>query len=590
MNATAALAGKRLPAAILILWLACSALLLLLDWHRIGPMDFRDPDDAMRMVQVRDFLVGQSWFDVSQHRINPPAGGPMHWSRIVDLPIAALIMLFKPLVGLALAERIAAAALPLLILGALFAAFAGAVVRIAGRVTALVACILLTTSMTILVQFPPMRIDHHSWQILMAAITLWAAFDPRPLRAGVIAGLAVAFWLHVSSEALPYAVLFGALFGINYIRHRNAWLCLSGYLTILTAGSAVTLLVTRGWREALTGYCDAMSPTFLFPLIAAVVVLLAIRPLLGDTTLVRRFSIVATAGIAALGILAFTGQPCLAGPFGALDPLVQRYWYVQVMEGRPIWEQSPMIAAIIVGPVLVGIIGTGIALRYAKDTDERHRWAVMLFLICGALAVALLVMRAMSVAHLFALPGMALLVIRLYRRAAACRLAYQRIGGILALCAITPLPLTTAAIALAPPRDKAGERVAMRAHDCVLGQALDGLAALPPGIVLAPLDTSPALLLFTPHAVVGTAHHRNHRTMQFVIAGFMGSQTVAHRAVRLSRADYVAYCPGSSELVKYARLNPRALINDLEAGRVPEWLVPVPMPDGDTIRVYRVVR
>ena len=33
-----------------------------------------DTDSAMRLVQVRDLLHGQSWFDTVQHRMNTPYG------------------------------------------------------------------------------------------------------------------------------------------------------------------------------------------------------------------------------------------------------------------------------------------------------------------------------------------------------------------------------------------------------------------------------------------------------------------------------------------------------------------------------------
>src|ERR1700733_1318490 len=48
-----------------------------------------DTDDATRLVQVHDFLAGQGWFDLTQYRIDPPDGLLMHWSRLVDVPIAA---------------------------------------------------------------------------------------------------------------------------------------------------------------------------------------------------------------------------------------------------------------------------------------------------------------------------------------------------------------------------------------------------------------------------------------------------------------------------------------------------------------------
>jgi len=61
-----------------------------------------DTDDNMRMMQVRGLLHGQGWFDLQQHRL---AGSNIHWSRLVDLPIAGLILLLRPLVGGAAAER-----------------------------------------------------------------------------------------------------------------------------------------------------------------------------------------------------------------------------------------------------------------------------------------------------------------------------------------------------------------------------------------------------------------------------------------------------------------------------------------------------
>src|SRR3546814_17220715 len=75
-------------------------------WQAIGAVDLADTDDAMRMAQVRDLLAGQGWWDLAQYRVNPAGGGVlMHWSRIVDAPLAAGIWLLKPLFGQAMAER-----------------------------------------------------------------------------------------------------------------------------------------------------------------------------------------------------------------------------------------------------------------------------------------------------------------------------------------------------------------------------------------------------------------------------------------------------------------------------------------------------
>ena len=104
------------------IWLVAAAISLFMHRADIALFRFTDPDDAMRLVEVRDFLAGQSWFDVSQHRANPPYGAPMHWSRLVDVPIAGAILLLRPLVGNDGAEVGAVLLVPGLTLAALLAA------------------------------------------------------------------------------------------------------------------------------------------------------------------------------------------------------------------------------------------------------------------------------------------------------------------------------------------------------------------------------------------------------------------------------------------------------------------------------------
>src|SRR5205807_2014261 len=73
---------------LILIWLAVAATYALTG---VGRADLLSNDDAMRLVQIRDFLNGQAWFDLTQYRVNPPEGVPMHWSRLIDLPVAVLI-------------------------------------------------------------------------------------------------------------------------------------------------------------------------------------------------------------------------------------------------------------------------------------------------------------------------------------------------------------------------------------------------------------------------------------------------------------------------------------------------------------------
>src|SRR6185369_3259311 len=113
----APLFGGRLFLPIGAVWALAALILLAVRWHAITTHNFADVDDQLRLVEVRDWLNGQSFYDVTQYRMNQPWGAPMHWSRLVDMPLAALILLFRPLVGANGAEMLAVSIVPLVTLG-----------------------------------------------------------------------------------------------------------------------------------------------------------------------------------------------------------------------------------------------------------------------------------------------------------------------------------------------------------------------------------------------------------------------------------------------------------------------------------------
>src|ERR1700722_18796945 len=84
-------------------WPLCLLIAFGLSWVRMRSVlrdvwqtgVFLDPDDAMRLSEVRSFLQGQSWFDLTAYRLDPAHPVVMHWSRLVDAPIAFLIQGFE---------------------------------------------------------------------------------------------------------------------------------------------------------------------------------------------------------------------------------------------------------------------------------------------------------------------------------------------------------------------------------------------------------------------------------------------------------------------------------------------------------------
>jgi hypothetical protein len=573
-----------------LVWLLTAAVLIYVDRDRIAQLSFQDPDDALRFVEVRDWMAGQSWFDTSQYRSWPPAGAPMHWSRLVDIPIAGMIHLAGLFAAPPLAERIALVVVPLLTLLLLFAVVHALTRRVTGRGDmALVAAVMLALSLGVLVQFHPLRIDHHGWHITLSTlgVLMLARSEGGCARYAALAGFVIAVSLTVAIEGLPIAVGIGAVLAFRYLRREEEGRALAAYLLALTAMSALLPVVMLGWPAAGVPWCDSLSPAYVLPMAAATLVLLATWRL-APRHRAARLAVLALAGGAGAAVFAGYSRQCLGGPFSALDPLVYNVWYVSISEGMPIWTQSLDLKVLIPLPSLLGLAGTLLAIRL--DVPERREaWIALLFLQLLAFAVSLTVMRAMGLAHLLALPGCAWLFVTAFRATRRMRTSGGRI--ILGAGCIVLTPIGAEAIAagfLPVPAESAETKDDGGA--CLTGKALRGLNALPQGVIFAPLDIGSHLLAYTRHSVVSTGHHRNRPGMKTVISAFLAPPDKARAIVEATPAHYLAFCPSADEAGHYAKLEPHGLMAGLLKGRAPGWLQPVPMREGEPIRVYQIMR
>lgn len=572
------------------LWLECVIVWLVWHWGSFATLDFRDPDDAMRLVQVRDFLAGQSWFDVSQHRVSPPEGGPMHWSRLLDLPIAGIIVVLRPIAGQAIAEIVACVTVPVVTLGILCLGLFGSLRNFLGTHSALLTVALLVTSFPVLVQFAPLRIDHHGWQAAMAAFAMGGVIAPDPRRGGWIAGAAMALWLHISGEGLPFAVIVGTVLALRYAARADEWPRLIRYVAMLTFGSAALLLLTHGWPGSFAPHCDSMSPPYLLPLLLLLPAMLTGRLAAGDGTIVRRMAPVALAGLGAAALFVMASPQCLAGPFQTLDPVVYQYWYLGVMEGQPFWQQGATTASIIVVPPLVGIIGLGAAMLSEKDPHKRMQWLSLLGLAIGSFAISLLVLRAMSVAHLLSLAGSAWIIAHLYRKIRKLPAMPARVAATTSLCLLSPAGLAIGASSAAAAIVNEPAADPDTALACSGAQEVAALSRLPAAILFAPIDLGPAILQRTGHSVVATAHHRNVAGIGKVIRANIAPPDAARRIITASGARYYVYCPGLNEVKRYGKIAPDGLASRIGSGHAPDWLRPVPMTGLGGMTLYEISR
>ncbi|MBO9697184.1 MAG: hypothetical protein J7499_13385 [Sphingopyxis sp.] len=585
----------------LIVWGLMSLVAIVAKWQAIGALDLADTDDAMRMAQVRDLLAGQGWWDLTQYRVNPAGGGVlMHWSRIVDAPLAAGILLLKPVFGQAMAERIVMALWPPLHGAALSVACVLGYRNLSDRRIAYVLPLFLIMSGYILVQFRPLRVDHHGWQIFLAMLVMAQALQPAGWRAGLLGGLFAAALLAVSIEGLPVVAIFAGLAALRWALHGKAddraRLC--GYMGALAGGALLVQLATRGPAGVAGGWCDSLSAPYIAAFAAAAAVTLAAARANPPLPWVR-FLLLGLAGAAAAGALVWTEPQCANGPFASLDPVVVRYWYRNVLEGQPLWMSKPDDAIHVLIPSLVGLAGSCLAWRSCTAAGDRRNWATIIVALAGAVAVSLLVLRAVSTAHLFALPGCAWLGLRAWARARRIVPIVPRILAS-AMAALTLPLLGSMAVAAAlapvvPALREEEKRAAEEASDanrykanCLDPAAIADLGKLPATTLLTPIDLGAPLVFWTRHSLVATPHHRNKDAMADTIRAFAGDPDKAEALVRRQQAALIVYCRTANDFTKYRRARKDSLGAQLYSGNPPAWLEAVPVSSRAGLSVWRV--
>ncbi len=574
-------------------WGAVCALLLLVHYSAISALRFPDPDDTMRLLQVRDLIAGQGWFDLTQTRVNAPDGGvPMHWSRLVDLPLAAIIIALTPLLGSASAELAALVIVPLVTLGIVMLLAARIAWRLMGGEEAMMTCLVIAMSVPVLFQFGPLRIDHHGWQIVCALAAINGLMTRRGLIGGIAVGVSLAVWISISIEGLPLAAAICGVTALRWLRNRNDRVWLTATMQSLAITSAALFIGTRGFSD-LAVYCDAIGPVHIamFAWGAAALTLLSKAEPLPKIAVLTGFGVT---GAGALGMLFYAAPQCASGGFAALDPLVEQYWYVNVGEGMPVWDQKLKTALQYVVAPSIGVIA---ALNLVSRSHDwlRRFWIDYTIVLIAALAVSLLVARAGAVAGVIAAVPLAWQVNQWLRNIRTMRKpaprAFALVAVVLALLPTLPLMLVGWAIPAQASKNGAAQMQQVRkASSCQIADSAPSLRALAKGEVFAPMDISPRLLLETDHTVVATGHHRGSDGMRVLIATSMGSASEAKATLVQRGTSYVALCPDQSEALMYAAAAPDGFAARLIDNDAPEWLEPVALKQPTNLKLWRINR
>ncbi len=581
----------RLRSPEFLIWLGLSLLLIWLSWGRLVTLEGWDPDDQLRLVQLRDFLNGQSWFDSTQYRMNMPDGAPMHWSRLIELPLAAVVLLVKPLFGQHVAEMAAGIIVPLGCLGLITFMLSRVAAELGGgRAAGIAGVITAMVSPAIVLQTRPMRIDHHGWQIVCACLAFWTLFWPSARKAGLTIGLALAVWLHISLEGGPSAVIFFALLGWRWAVNGDDGVRLGNAIIAFCAGSLVLFFGTQATGIFAANFCDTISPAHLAAILAATAIMVpATKWLPAKRT--ARLAIAGVAGLVAIVVLYHFAPQCSKGAFSTMDPIVREYWLERINESQPGWEQDPIVANLFLGIPVVAML-TLMAL-YSK-LPKQNRFELIV-LMGYSLVLGMLVFRTISVATAVSAPIVAAGIAALFARYRAEPKLVLRLSYI-ALMLLMLMPGGFAVqtyLALNPDKaeeaQKETEKSASKTGgDCESVASVRKLRALKNAQFVAPFDIGPTILMMTPHKVLASSHHRNEKAMRDHIDIFRLPPAQAQKIVVRRGITHIVACADEEEMQGYLNRDPDGLWGQLAVGKTPAWLAPQRL-DAGKLRVWRVL-
>ena len=571
-------------------WLLTAAILVFQTHAWTGVHRF-DTDDIMRLVQIRDWMAGQPWFDVDQHRGWPAPGFSMHWSRLGDLGVAGLVAVFGVGLPAAKAEMAALVAWPLIELFAMLVLIGVAARRLGGAGAMFPAMLLFGLSGPALWQFSPGRIDHHALQMIGAVAMTAAVLGLRKgALNGVAAGVSGAFQLAVGLEALPFWLALCGVAGLLLWRDGTRAAPAVGAMGLSVAlATPAFAFAFNPTRYVASQVCDQTAwPVLALAVAGGLGLALAALVAGRSRSAGLRFLAVVLAGAAAVGAFMLVGPQCARGPFADVDPRLVPIWMDHVQEGKTLPWQLARLAPLAIGATCVLAFAVAAVAVLWRSRGRRDGAAILALLLLAAVATLFMQMRGVTYAMTLSalLLGAALPVVVRRLQTPSRHVGAAMLAGLLVLIGAPGLVRLVVA-QVRPPAPDAVPAVADKGPGCLDMRAYARLAGLEPGLAAAPIDAGPFLLANTKLSVMSAPYHRNPTGIVANYELLTAPPALAEAKARAVGLDYVVLCrTGEVKLMQKAA--PEGLVAALEAGRTPAWLTPVAGGAGQGARVWRV--
>lgn len=573
----------------------------------------RDTDSYVRTLRVEELRRTGDWYATEIAQLNAPYGLSIHWTRPLDLLILGPALAAERLAGVDPRRAIfwsGALSAPVLHVTAAFAA--------AWAAAALWPASVAWLATMMLISAPPMLFgygragftDHHTLILLAGVLGLGAALRaaraPRERGGAAIgAGLAFAFGIWVSPEALMVAGPALAAFGVAWLLAPDGapfarqGMRMAGAMLV---GLVVAVMVEHPPSRWLAGEYDKVSVQHvLMAMLAAIAFGVAAR--LGMLHRAWRLAVGAGLAGAGLAVLLALYPGALSASAAAAEAASAALLLAGVVEMAPLaptregglhellfWAgcAAPALVALPIGFVL-----------WWRDERRWPAWLVLALPFAVTLVATLMHRRFvvdLAAASCIAGPG-------LVSFASLCRMgAVRRIATWMAIALAVGTPYFSVAFPR-PAHPGAAER-----HDddpdalarWLASAGPAGAAPLPnadgPIILIDDPNVTPEFAYRTPYRYVVAPYHRGGAAVEDTIAVFGARDEASARAVLDRRG--VAYVIVSLRIRRESVLGPldpesfEARLRRPDAADAPPWLRPIALPPElhGMYRMFEVLR
>jgi|LGOV01.1.fsa_nt_gb hypothetical protein len=551
-------------------------------------------DDAMRLVQVRDLLAGQSWFDVTQYRLGFEAGTPMHWSRLIDLPIAVILWVTSLFLTQDWAEMVTVTLWPLALIAPTLWAMHRASVRFGGERAGAFGYLFAIVAIFTSKKFDIGSLDHHNVQMMLMAFLLMAMMHSKSrARDGMIMGITAALSVVIGFEMLPFIATVSLMIGVNW-----AW---SGAetksKTVLFSGSFAGMMIaifflTRPDFSETIFRCDAFGRELLIIGVTGALGLLALA-----ATISAKARLVRAGGVMLLGVVvilvAITFAPqCLGNPYDTLYPEVAEEWLGRIGESKSMWSFISTGRLGNLGLVIIPLIAIVYTIYTILNPAYRMRAIAILLVLVGANAMMFYQIRGISFLFQLCTIPLAAMMGQIYERYKSNN---SPVTGVLFLVLLFASIPNTWIVGRTwfegdEPQEQEQESASAPAgqyKDCFKPHEFDALAGLPAGLVLASTDLGVWVLFSTPHRALASNFHRNQDGIQAGIDLMKANMADAKDLLAQWGVDYVVLCANDFATKDMVEINPDGLWTELYNGDIPGYLTPVSEDAEGLIYIYK---